>query len=42
MPAHSVLTEHLIDELGQPTREALDQVLDHLRNRLVPDTTMTD
>ncbi|HEX2577779.1 MAG TPA: dienelactone hydrolase family protein [Aquihabitans sp.] len=32
---HSVLTEHLIDEPGQPTRVALDQVLDHLRRRLL-------
>jgi dienelactone hydrolase len=34
-PAHSVLTEHLIDEPGQPTRDALDQVLDLFRARLV-------
>lgn len=33
---HSVLTEHLIDEPGQPTREALDQVLDLFRTRLLP------
>lgn len=33
--AHSVLTEHLVDEPGQPTREALDQVLDLLRTRLL-------
>src|SRR4051812_26065254 len=26
--AHSVLTEHLVDEAGHPTRDALDQVLD--------------
>ncbi|WP_068164422.1 dienelactone hydrolase family protein [Rhodococcus phenolicus] len=32
---HSVLTEHLIDEPGQPTREALDQVLDLFRTRLL-------
>jgi dienelactone hydrolase len=32
--AHSVLTEDLIDEPGQPTREALDQVLDFLDERL--------
>lgn len=31
---HSVLTEHLIDEPGQPTRAALDQVLDFLSTRL--------
>ncbi|MCK8672710.1 dienelactone hydrolase family protein [Rhodococcus sp. HM1] len=33
---HSVLTEHLIDEPGQPTRDALDQVLDLFRTRLFP------
>jgi hypothetical protein len=32
--AHSVLTEHLIDEPGQPTRDALDQVLTFFRERL--------
>ena len=32
--AHSVLTEHLIDEEGSPTRAALDQVLALLRDRL--------
>ena len=32
--AHSVLTEHLIDQPGTPTREALDQVLDFLAQRL--------
>jgi dienelactone hydrolase len=31
---HSVLTEHLIDEPGEPTQEALHQVLDFLRARL--------
>jgi dienelactone hydrolase len=31
---HSVLTEHLVDRPGEPTREALDQVLDLLRRRL--------
>ncbi|WP_078323002.1 dienelactone hydrolase family protein [Mycobacteroides chelonae] len=35
MPAHSVVTEHLIDEPGQPTRAALDQVLDLFRSRLL-------
>ncbi|MFD7610680.1 dienelactone hydrolase family protein [Streptomyces sp. NPDC059828] len=35
MPPHSVLTEHLVDEAGQPTRTALDQVLDLLRTRLL-------
>ena len=35
MPPHSVLTEHLIDEPGQPTRRALDDVLDLFRQRLL-------
>ncbi|UQA90713.1 dienelactone hydrolase family protein [Streptomyces halobius] len=35
MPPHSVLTEHLIDEPGQPTRAALDDVLDLFRTRLL-------
>lgn len=34
--AHSVLTEHLVDEPGNPTRDALDQVLDLFRSRLLP------
>ncbi|MFD9570199.1 dienelactone hydrolase family protein [Streptomyces sp. NPDC059982] len=41
MRPHSVLTEHLVDETGQPTREALDSVLDLFRTRLLtqqPDT----
>jgi dienelactone hydrolase len=33
--AHSVLTEHLVDEPGQPTRDALDQVLELFRTRLL-------
>jgi len=33
-PAHSVLTNHLIDEEGQPTREALDRVLGFLAEQL--------
>jgi dienelactone hydrolase len=33
--AHSVLTEHLVDEPGHPTREALDAVLDLFRERLL-------
>ncbi|MEX2294459.1 MAG: dienelactone hydrolase family protein [Acidimicrobiales bacterium] len=33
--AHSVLTEHLIDEPGHPTRDALEQVLDLLRTKLL-------
>ena len=35
-PPHSVLTEHLIDEPGQPTRQALDQVLAFLTSKLIP------
>jgi dienelactone hydrolase len=34
--AHSVLTEDLVDEPGHPTRDALDQVLEHFRSRLLP------
>jgi dienelactone hydrolase len=34
-PHHSVLTGGLIDEPGEPTRAALDQVLDLLRSRLL-------
>lgn len=33
--AHSVLTEHLVDEPGHPTRDALDQVLALFRTRLL-------
>src|SRR3954469_12517516 len=33
--AHSVLTEHLVDEAGHPTRDALDQVLDLFKTRLL-------
>src|SRR5919108_1391972 len=33
--AHSVLTEHLVDEPGHPTRDALDQVLDLFKTRLL-------
>ena len=36
--AHSVLTEDLVDEPGQPTRAALEQVLDFLDERLSPAT----
>jgi dienelactone hydrolase len=32
--AHSVVTEHLVDEPGHPTRDALDQVLDFFKERL--------
>jgi len=34
--AHSVLTHHFVDEPGHPTRIALDQVLEFLRDRLQP------
>ena len=33
--AHSVLTEHLVDEPGNPTHDALNQVLEFFRERLV-------
>lgn len=33
-PAHSVVTTHLIDEEGQPTRAALDRVLAYFHERL--------
>ena len=32
---HSVVTEHLVDEPGSPTRAALDQVLDLFRTKLL-------
>jgi dienelactone hydrolase len=32
--AHSVVTEHLVDEPGHPTQEALNQVLDFFKQRL--------
>ncbi|THA86401.1 dienelactone hydrolase family protein [Streptomyces sp. A0592] len=35
LPPHSVLTEHLVDEPGRPTRAALDTVLDLFRTRLL-------
>jgi dienelactone hydrolase len=35
--AHSVLTEHFVDEPGHPTREALDQVLAFFREKLLED-----
>jgi dienelactone hydrolase len=34
--AHSVLTEHLVDEPGTPTRDALDQVLGLFKTKLLP------
>jgi hypothetical protein len=36
---HSVLTEHLIDEPGQPTRAALDGVLELFRSKLLVPTS---
>lgn len=38
LPPHSVLTEHLVDEPDQPTRDALDRVLDLFRTKLLPAT----
>lgn len=35
MAPHSVLTEHLVDEPGSPTRDALDLVLDLFRTKLL-------
>jgi dienelactone hydrolase len=34
MPPHSVVTLHLIDEAGQPTRQALDEILSFFATRL--------
>jgi dienelactone hydrolase len=34
--AHSVLTEHFVDEPGHPTRQALDRVLTLFREKLLP------
>lgn len=34
LPPHSVVTEHLIDEPGEPTREALDRVLAFFTEKL--------
>lgn len=33
---HSVVTQHLIDEAGQPTIAARDEILDFFRSRLAP------
>ena len=33
---HSVVTAHLVDEVGHPTLEARDQILGYLTNRLQP------
>jgi hypothetical protein len=35
MPPHSVVTVHLVDREGEPTREALDEILAFFRDRLV-------
>ena len=35
-PPHSVLTTHLIDAAGQPTRAALDRTIAFLREQLMP------
>lgn len=35
-PAHSVLTTHLIDAAGEPTRQALDRTLQFLAEQLKP------
>ncbi len=32
--AHSVVTEHLVDEPGHPTQDALNRVLDFFKQRL--------
>lgn len=37
MPAHSVVTLHLIDREGEPTRQALDEILAFFRTRLIAD-----
>ncbi|MFZ2511635.1 MAG: dienelactone hydrolase, partial [Gordonia sp. (in: high G+C Gram-positive bacteria)] len=34
IPPHSVLTEHLIDRPGEPTRDTLDQVINFFRTKL--------
>jgi dienelactone hydrolase len=35
MPPHSVVTAHLVDREGEPTRQALDEILEFFRMRLV-------
>jgi dienelactone hydrolase len=40
--AHSVLTEHLQDREGTPTRDALDRVLELFRSRLVGQAATAD
>ena len=34
MPPHSVVTAHLVDREGEPTRQALDEILGFFRTRL--------
>jgi hypothetical protein len=34
---HSVVTVHLIDRAGEPTRQALDEILGFFRQRLGPE-----
>ncbi|MBM7366643.1 dienelactone hydrolase family protein [Gordonia hydrophobica] len=34
IPPHSVVTEHLIDEPGQPTRDTLDDIIDFFQRKL--------
>jgi hypothetical protein len=36
MPPHSVVTLHLVDREGEPTREALDEILGFFAERLRP------
>jgi dienelactone hydrolase len=36
IPPHSVVTLHLIDEAGQPTRQAVDEILAFFKKRLIP------
>lgn len=37
---HSVLTAHLVDAEGEPTRQARDEVIGFLRRRLLPDANV--
>ena len=36
-PAHSVLTNHIVDETGHPTRQAYEQVVHFFKERLLSD-----
>ena len=38
IPPHSVVTEHLIDEPGQPTRDTLDQIIAFFQTKLGVDS----